>query len=51
MYETASTSAKKMIVSQLIREVRVSRGYRLSIDFNISLEEFGLQSLREFPIS
>lgn len=42
IYDTASTEAKKMIVSQLIERVDVFKGYRLSIKFNISLQQFQL---------
>lgn len=43
MYDTAGIEAKKMIVNCLIRRVDVYEGYRLKIDFGISLAQFGLQ--------
>ena len=38
-YDNASISAKKMIVSQMIERVDVSRGYHLQIKFRISVEQ------------
>ena len=40
VYDNASMSAKKMIVSNLIERVDVRRGYDLKIKFSISLEQF-----------
>lgn len=40
LFETADHSAKKMVINKLIRRVEVSRGYRLKISFNISVEQF-----------
>jgi len=42
MYALSAMSAKKMIVSQLVREVRVSEGYRIEIDFRINARQLGL---------
>lgn len=42
MYGTANFEAKKMIVNCLINRVEVYRDYKLHIDFNIDLEQFGL---------
>ena len=42
MYDSASFEAKKMIVNCLINRVEVHRDYKLHIDFNIDLEQFGL---------
>lgn len=42
MYDSASFEAKKMIVNCLISRVEVYRDYKLHIDFNIDLEQFGL---------
>ena len=42
MYDSASIEAKKMIVNCLIKRIDVYRDYRLHIDFNIDLEQFGL---------
>lgn len=39
-YDKASTSAKKMIISNLIERVEVYRGYQLKIKFNMSIEQF-----------
>lgn len=39
LYDQVSFDAKKMIVSQLIRAVRVSRDYSVEIEFNISFDE------------
>lgn len=43
MYQTAGIETKKMIVNCLIRRVDVYEGYRLKIDFGISLAQFGIQ--------
>lgn len=40
LYAKSSFETKKMIVSQFIKAVRVSRNYQLEIDFNVSFEEF-----------
>lgn len=40
LYSTASPEAKKMIVNCLIKQVEVSRGYKLHIEFNINFEQF-----------
>ncbi len=40
VYETASMSAKKMIVSHIIERVDVYRGYELKLALNISVEQF-----------
>lgn len=47
VYENASTSAKKVIVSNLIERVDVYRGYKLKVKLNISVEQFllGLESI------
>jgi hypothetical protein len=34
---------KKMIASQIISAVRVSRDYRIDIDFAVSFEQFGVE--------
>ena len=40
LYDSCSFEAKKMIVSQLIKAVYVSRDYHLEIEFRISFDEF-----------
>ena len=40
VYESASMSAKKMIVSHIIERVDVFRGYELKLTLNISVEQF-----------
>ena len=40
LYDTASTAAKKMIVSALIERVDVYRGYKLHVEFTIDFEQF-----------
>ena len=42
MYAESPMDVKKMIVAQLISAVRVSRDYRIEIDFKISERQFGL---------
>jgi DNA invertase Pin-like site-specific DNA recombinase len=44
LYDKSSFEAKKMIVSQFIKAVRVGRDYDIEVDFNFSFEE--LQSYR-----
>ncbi len=39
IYSNASLERKKMIVGQLIKKVCISRGYLVSVDFNITFEE------------
>ena len=39
-YETASISAKKVIVARMIERVDVYRGYQLKLKLNISVEQF-----------
>ena len=39
-YETASISAKKVIVARMIERVDVYRGYQLKLKLNISIEQF-----------
>lgn len=39
-YETASISAKKVIVARMIERVDVYRGYELKLKLNISVEQF-----------
>ena len=40
LFDTCSFEAKKMIVAQFVKAVRVSRDYNIEIDFNVSFEEF-----------
>ena len=47
MYAEASIDVKKMIVAQLISEVRVSRDYEIDIDFKISEQQLGLDHEEE----
>ena len=39
LFDTCNMAEKKMIVSQLIRQVRVWKGYRVEIDFNVNIEQ------------
>lgn len=39
-FEIASLEQRKMIICQLINEVRVGRGYKIDIDFNASYRQF-----------
>lgn len=39
LYDKSSFEAKKMIVSQFIKAVRVGRDYNIEVDFNVSFEE------------
>ena len=38
--DKSSFAAKKMIVSQFIKAVRVGRDYNIEVDFNVSFDEF-----------
>ena len=49
-YETASISAKKVIVARMIERVDVYRGYQLKLKLNISVEQF-LVSLENITAS
>lgn len=40
LFDTCSFEAKKMIVAQFVKAIRVSRDYNIEIDFNVSFEEF-----------
>ncbi len=40
LYDKSSFEAKKMIVSQFIKAVRVGRDNNIEVDFNVSFEEF-----------
>lgn len=48
-YETASISAKKVIVARMIERVDVYRGYQLKLKLNISVEQF-LVSLENIKV-
>ena len=39
-FENASLEKRKMIICQLINEVRVGRGYKIDIGFNASYRQF-----------
>ncbi len=39
-FENATMEQKKMIICQLIKEIKVSRGYDIQISFNISYRQF-----------
>ncbi|MPM12303.1 hypothetical protein SDC9_58655 [bioreactor metagenome] len=40
LYDKSSFEAKKMILSQFIKAVRIGRDYNIEVDFNVSFEEF-----------
>lgn len=40
MFDKCSFDSKKMIVSQLIKSVRVGKDYAIEIDFNVTFEEY-----------
>lgn len=40
LYDGASLETKKMIVAQLFTRIEVSRGYKLKVEFSISVEQF-----------
>ena len=39
-FDNATMEQKKMIICQLIKEIRVYKGYRIEIEFNISYRQF-----------
>lgn len=47
LYDKSSFFAQKMIVAQLIKSVRVGRDYNIDIEFNVSFEEFKVESVLE----
>ncbi|MCI2035819.1 MAG: hypothetical protein LKJ73_07855 [Oscillospiraceae bacterium] len=49
LFDTCNMAEKKMIVSQLIRQVRVWKDYRVEIDFNVNIEQ--LLSYRQPQLS
>ena len=40
LFETSTLERKKMIVAQLVNEIHVTKEYKISIEFNISFEQF-----------
>ena len=40
IFDESSIETQKMVAASLIREVRITRGYQMEIDFNISVKEF-----------
>lgn len=40
LYRNSSMSSKRMIISQLIKAVRVKRDYEIEIDFNIAYDQY-----------
>ena len=40
MYDNCTVEAKKMVVAQFVKAVRVRRDYEIDIEFNVSFEEF-----------
>ena len=40
MYDTCNMSEKKMIASQLIKQVRVKSDYSIEINFSFNIEQF-----------
>ena len=51
MYDHGSIEAKKMVVNCLIRRIEVYRGYKLHVDFNIAVEQFGITAQEKIPAS
>lgn len=40
LYDTASMETKRMIITQLFTHIEVCRGYKLKVEFSITLEQF-----------
>jgi len=51
IFADSEMEAKKMIVSQLISSVRVSRDYIIEVDFKISEKQLGLENEYEAPVA
>lgn len=49
MYDNCTFEAKKMIVAQFVKAVRVRRDYEIDIEFNVSFEEFQALYLDKEP--
>jgi hypothetical protein len=49
LFDTCNMAEKKMIVFQLIRQVRVWKDYRIEIDFNVNVEQ--LLTYQQPPLS
>ena len=45
LYDKSTFEAKKMIVAQFVKAVRVGRDYNIEIDFNVSVEAFQSYSI------
>jgi len=46
LYDKSTFEAKKMIVAQFVKAVRVGRDYNIEIDFNVSFEAFQSYSIQ-----
>lgn len=42
MYDACEMDTKKMILSQLMSRISVSRNYEIEIDLNVSIDHFNL---------
>ena len=50
-FDSATGEQQKMIACQLLREVRVSRGYELDIVFNINYQQFFSDATGDMPVA
>ena len=39
-FDNATKEQQKMIICQLINSIKVKRGYKLELEFNVSYEQF-----------
>ena len=39
-FEDASMEEKKMIICQLIKSIKVSKDYKMEVEFNVSYQQF-----------
>lgn len=51
LYRESSFEAKKMIVSQFVKTVRVGRDYNIEVEFNVSFEDFQQYCIENGEIS
>lgn len=51
LFDNSTMEAKKMIVAQLIKQVRVDKNYHLDIDLNVRFEKFVNEAEPELSIS
>jgi hypothetical protein len=51
LFDNCTMEAKKMIVAQLIKQVRVGKDYHMEIDLHISFEKFSSLTESDLPFA